>query len=106
MQPDVYSRLRWIAIFLAVFCAWCDFSLQSPPRPRLASYEWRRTAQGWQEIPRWEPPAALSPVAARPFVLASVLLGLSAIVLSLRPASILGAPADSPAYPVEAPSAT
>jgi len=74
-------RLRFLAVGLALFCVWFDFTLREPPRPQLASYEWRRTVSGWEELPRWEAPP--EPTPARPFLFASVLLGATAVALSL-----------------------
>jgi hypothetical protein len=85
MRYRILSSLRWLAVGLALFCVWFDVSLREPPRPQLARYEWRRTASGWEELPRWEAPPEETPT--RPFLFAAVLFGAAAVALSLPFAS-------------------
>lgn len=83
MQAETCSRLRWWAIGLAVTCFWLDFNLRELPRPQTVGYDWRRTADGWEEEPSWQaPPVELLP---KPLFVAGAICVTAAAALSLRP---------------------
>ncbi|HEY2841715.1 MAG TPA: hypothetical protein VGJ26_21320 [Pirellulales bacterium] len=83
MRPETCSRLRIFAIGLGLACVWFDINLGEEPRPQLAGYDWRRTVDGWEETPRWQPPPTTTSF-ARPLLWASALSGAAAAALSTR----------------------
>ena len=84
--PVMVRRLLWLLALIGVFMpvAW---QVTSPVRrPEIVGYVWRRTAVGWEQMPKWRPPEGGDEPAIHPLLLASLQLALSLVALSAMPA--------------------